>query len=266
MTHKNLKEKQNLVLIQAYPANSTLTVGAISYLEEFFNVYFIDLPGFHPDQAPLEEISLEAFAQNIADRIEKLGLDSYVLSGISFGALIANYVPVDDKCLFILAIEPFLGYKYIKIDFLKRLYILGLIEFAKRTNIANKMWDKEWFRDILSKTMGKSEDMINVVLEEMDPKAFIITAEIALKYKEEITFQDKPYVLLLNPQCHLIKFDDTLYQYVRGIENKHLRVILTTVEHYPEDPSYEYFKKHLSMNELESLFNFSDYLYPEVTI
>lgn len=260
MSPQQSGEKHNLVLVQAFPANSTLSQGAITYLEEFFHVHFIDLPGFHPSVKPLDKISLENYVKYVEEKIESLNLDNYILSGISFGFLVANQVKTNDRCLFIFAIEPYLGYQYISLSVEKRLAIFVVSTLLSIDDFISKVWEKGWFRNLMSQLMNKTKAVINVVIREMDPQTLIKTSKIVLWYNKKITFQNKPYVLLLNPRCNLIKFDKTLYEFVDNIPNQQLRVILTTVEHYPKDPTYEYFKENLSHNEIESLFNFSKYL------
>jgi len=55
---------ENLILVNAFYTNSILLKGLIDYLKKYFNVYFIDLPGFAKDAPPLKEISINLYFQN----------------------------------------------------------------------------------------------------------------------------------------------------------------------------------------------------------
>lgn len=76
--------KNNLVLVHSFPTNSTLLNGFTEFLEDFFNVYFIDLPGFNIDVSPMKDISFDNYSKFVENKIKQLQLDNYFLGGVSF--------------------------------------------------------------------------------------------------------------------------------------------------------------------------------------
>ncbi len=85
-------------------------------MSDHFHVHFIDLPGFSLDSPPLEEVSLESFCRYAEDRIEALGLEQYILTGISFGYTVVSRLRRDPRCKGVVAIFPFLGKKSLSLN------------------------------------------------------------------------------------------------------------------------------------------------------
>ena len=75
--------KENLIIVHSFPGNSILLSGLIEYLNDYFEVYFINLPGFAKSVPPLTEISFKGYVQFIEEKIRGFGLASYWLAGIS---------------------------------------------------------------------------------------------------------------------------------------------------------------------------------------
>src|SRR3989338_8142785 len=48
--------KPHLVLVHSFPTNSNILSGLIEFLEQYFTVHFIDLPGFTKQIPPLKKI------------------------------------------------------------------------------------------------------------------------------------------------------------------------------------------------------------------
>ncbi|MFZ2053090.1 MAG: alpha/beta fold hydrolase, partial [Candidatus Aminicenantales bacterium] len=107
------RQKENLVLVNAFLTNSLVLRGLIDYLGRFFRVYFIDLPGFIRDVPPLTEVSLGNYAKYVQRRLDDLGLDSYLLGGISFGFAVITHLPPDEHCRGVVAITPFLSARWL---------------------------------------------------------------------------------------------------------------------------------------------------------
>lgn len=268
--HKNVvnsirptqKHKPNIIVIQAFPANHTLSEGIIEYLEDFFNVYFIDLPGFHPDIPPLESVTMNGYIKYVNDKVKELDLENFVLAGISFGFLLATKVKITNKkCLAVLGSGPFLGVGYLNFPIIKRGIFKLVVNIADKTGISEVVWQTKIFKEVLIHFLGnKSKSIIDVIIKEVDPNTFIKTAKILLNYKYKPTFsKDLPYVLLMNPRDTAVSFYKTLETFIDCIDSNKLRVIITNVEHYPKNPTYSYFKKSFTPNEIESLFNFVEF-------
>lgn len=246
------KEKIDLILVQGFPANQTLSSGLIKYLEQFFRVHFINLPGFYPNVPPLEKISLDSFTQNLQTRINELNLKSYVLAGISFGFLIANQIAPDcQKYLAIVASQPYLGCQYFKK--LPNIFFLWGLKLIIGLKAYRIFWKKKWFKRILEPKMGKFTEN---VIEETDARTFFETLLLIFTYKKKVVFSKKPYILLMNPNDETLNFEKIYRTFSENIPEKSLCFIPTKVSHFPENPSFEYFQNAFTEKEVNSLFNF----------
>lgn len=255
-------KKLDMILIQAFPANRTLSTGIIKYLSNYFNVHFIDLPGFYPGLVASSDCRPETFVKFVEKKINELNLERYILAGISFGFLIANSVETDrQKCIAILGSGPYLGVDYVQLSWIRRLGYLSLLLLIDQFHLENLFWGKTLFKKILARLLDeKSDTIIEVIVSQVVPQTFFRTAIQILKYRQEPVFKDDmPYILLINPNDSAIKFDKTLRTMWHGVQADLLRVILTKTPHYPPDPSYEFFVQSFTQNEIESLFNFVDY-------
>ena len=65
-------EKDNLVLVNGFYTNSIILKGLVDFLDDRFNVHFIDLPGFCAGSPPLEEVNLESFARFGQDDLDRV--------------------------------------------------------------------------------------------------------------------------------------------------------------------------------------------------
>jgi pimeloyl-ACP methyl ester carboxylesterase len=254
------ERKMNIVVVQAFPANETLSSGIIRFLSDYFQVYFINLPGFHPSVPPFCGACLDSCVQYVESKIEELGLDEYILAGISSGYLIANRICIEDgNCRAILASGPFLGIDYLKISKPKRFsYVLSL-NLTRRLRLDRWLWNRSFFRKLLSNLLDKSGTVVETILGEVDPETFFSIGLELLKFKEEPSFKDIPYIVLINPGEDVIDFSKTVSSFWSGVDPDRLRVIYTRANHYPDEPTYEYFQRTFTGNEIESIFNFISY-------
>lgn len=253
--------KRNLILVQPFPANSEMSKGIIEFLSQYFNVYYVDLPGFIPAQKPLPKIRFDDFVAFIEARIGQLNLDQYILGGISFGGLLVNHVKVDQRCEAILAAGPFLGYKYLQIDSGRRVFLLSILNTIIRLDLEDEIWNSKQSRALLQFLMEKDSGTVEQILEMVDPKTFIHTARMLLEYDDQLKFQELPYILALNPDEEVVKFKETLKAYRDNISNENLRVILTHLPHYPLEPTYEYFNKAITGEEIDNLLGYIKYIH-----
>lgn len=254
-------KKDNLVLIQAFPANSLLSEGIIKYLSEHFQVYFIDLPGFIDEIPPLKKITIKGYTDYIEKKIESLELDEYILGGISFGALLANYIRIDEKCKAILSAEPYLGYKYIKMDKLMRLNLLALLNFIRTTKLDYLIWNSKLFYNYLIYSSNLAKRWVDILYREVDARTFFRTARLLLTFDDKRpNLHDRPYILLINPDDKKVDFDKIIKVYRERLDNNFLRIIVSELDHYPDTPTYNYFKKTISGEELNSLVGFLEYI------
>jgi len=243
--------KKNLIIVHSFPTNSILLKGLIDFLEDFFNVYFIDLPGFNTTISPLEKINLNNYSEYIETQIKQLNLKNYYLSGISFGFLVANNCKITPNCKGIIAMEPFINTNYMSETFLEKTFLKLLLFLITNLKLHYKFYNTKIFKKLLIKK--NPEERINIMLETIDAFTFFETAKIILKHNSELKFHNKPYILVINDNDTEID-SKKIINLFENLEKKLL--IKTTSEHYPTEISKKYFEKNINSNNIKKILNF----------
>lgn len=244
--------RPHLVLLHSFPTNSVLLRGLIEFLDDYFTVHFVDLPGFTRQVPPLEDVSIQGYAEFLRNRIDSLALPEYLLGGISFGFLVANFFPPGPECKGILAIEPLLGVASMRMKRRKQLILRTLLSSILMSHSERRVWNSAWFRRriLASASPSRSETL----LRELDPHTFFATAELLLRWDRPISFHPIRYVLLFNPNDTTIKAE-----YVRRVfesEVPELLISTNSIDHYPDTISKDYFVGKFSVSELERIQTF----------
>jgi pimeloyl-ACP methyl ester carboxylesterase len=247
-----LEPREHLILVHSFPTNSILLQGLIEFLDNFFTVHFIDLPGFTAKVPPLRKVSLENYTRFVEEQIESLGLESYLLGGVSFGFLVVNTARVDHRCRAILAMEPFLNVHGLRSNSFAQLFLRMLTMTVVAVRASDLLWNSLWFRRLLGRK--GPEERMEVVFREIDARTFFETAALILARTEDVRFQDLPYVLLINPQDQTVCHEYVTHVFQR--EARRLLVVETTVEHYPRDLTKEYFLDRISAEQVDRIRTF----------
>ena len=248
------REKENLVLVNAYLTNSLVLKGFIDYLSRFFNVYFIDLPGFIQDVPPLAQISIESYAGYVQKRLERLNLKSFILGGISFGFLVASHMPRDRRCKGLVAIAPYINSRLLKLGFLKMSVYSLLVHLTLAFNMSTKIWESRHFHRAFHWYSDYPAERINNLLSHMDGRTFFETARIILGHREPCPFHALPYVLIISSSDKTIKNDPLLKLFPKNVEN--LKVLEVGTDHYPLDISADYFKERIPEEQIKDIILF----------
>ena len=66
--------KPNLILINGFAVNKKPLKGFISYLNEFFKVYVIDLPGHGKNPETIETVTLNNIVEYADKKIQELNI------------------------------------------------------------------------------------------------------------------------------------------------------------------------------------------------
>ena len=233
-------KKENLILIHSFPTNSILLSGYIEYLSDYFNVYFIDLPGFTKAGPPLERITFEGYCYFVEGKIKELNLSGYLVEGISFGFAIINHLNYDEKCKGIIAIEPFIGSGSLKINAMTKGLYLFLIQTICSLRLYSLFWGSQLLVMYLPKLMDYPPETMSIIFEQIDSRTFFETANMILKDHNIYQFHDLPYVLIANKDDRTVNFDYVYETLSRNVTK--LLVINTEIDHYPRDTSKAYFK------------------------
>jgi len=250
-----LMKKHDLVLIHSFPTNSTILRGLTDFLKDYFNVHFIDLPGFNKDVPPLKDISMENYASYVQDYIENLGLNKYWIGGISFGFLIANSVVTGKKCRGILSIEPYLESQQLGMKWYVKLYSVVMAEIIHYIHINKIVYGSRLFKSVLKLT-GAHPRHTKMMLKTVDARTFFETARLILKDSWQIRFKKVPYILIINKNDRTINPQYARNKFKKNVED--LIIVHTTVEHYPKYIKKVYFQKHIKKKDMKRIISYMD--------
>lgn len=240
--------KENLILIHGFANNSILLRGFIDYLEDFFNVYPIDLPGFNQNNPSLFEISIQNYTEYVEQEIKKLPITNYILGGVSFGFFIANNISIDLNCKGIFAMEPYVGIAGLKISKLKEKVFKNLIKIVLGLNFTDKLWQNIYFPKILHILSGHSKEEIKKIVDQINPTTFFQTAKLILENEKPCVFKEIPYMLAINKEDKTIDYNYVLQLFQKNLTN--LFVFYTKVDHYPKEMTVSYFRKRIRSKDI----------------
>lgn len=247
-------QKDNLVLVNAFLTNSLILRGLTDYLERFFTVHFIDLPGFTRDVPPLAEISLDNYAGYVRQRIENLGLASFLLGGISFGFAVINQLPPDNRCRGVVAIAPYLNARWLNLSPLKKSTYALLVRIALALDLPTKVWTHPVFHRVFHWYSDYPGDRIDTLLDQMEGRTFFETARIILSHRQPCRFHNQPYVLILSQTDKTVKNNPLLKAFRENIER--LKVVQAGIDHYPVEISPDYFESRFPQEEIMDIIGF----------
>jgi len=246
--------RENLVLVNAFYTNSAILKGLIDFLNDIFNVYFIDLPGFSGDVPPLDDISVESFAHYVRRRIDGFGLEHFVLGGISFGFLVANHVPLNGECRGILGITPYLDRKSLKLKPVKRHGYRLVTGFFATTRLSRRIWKTRALHRFAQYYSRYPSSRVDLILEHMDGQTFFETGRMILNGRHSCFFHDLPYILIVNRDDTTIDFEYTTRRFRDSAAS--LLIVETKIDHYPQEITKEYFRERIGRHEIDRVAAF----------
>jgi len=247
---KNKTKKENLILVHSFPTNSIVLAGLVEFLDDYFHVYFIDLPGF-TKKTPLEKgrISLASYSKYLSEKIKEFNLDSYIIGGISFGFVVVNNMKPDaKKCKAILAIEPYLNNKFVHMSLFQRFLYAYFFTGRVMPKISKKFWESPHAEQLFGYVLGRHNKLTTIVAE-VDARTFFDTAKILFKNSKKVTFHTRiPYVLWINKHDTTINADKIVAEFEKNVPR--LLVKYNDVDHYPRDMSKRYFKSKIKEKDI----------------
>ncbi|HKU21372.1 MAG TPA: alpha/beta fold hydrolase [Terriglobales bacterium] len=78
-----------IVLIQGHPFNRSVWAPQIDFLRSSYRVIAPDLGGYGGQPIDSDKTLLSEFAADIAELVDRLGIDRFILGGLSMGGQIA---------------------------------------------------------------------------------------------------------------------------------------------------------------------------------
>jgi len=248
--------KRNLVLVHSFYANSVILHGLGEFLSDDFRVHFIDLPGFAVHEPPLPEVSLESFAGHVADRVVALGLDDFVIGGISFGYTVVSRVVLPPACRGVLAIFPFMGSRSLALRGRKRLFYQAVVNVIGASGLGGPLWNSRLLESFAFWWSSYPAARVRLILDHMDGRTFFATARLILNRGDGASFHDLPHVLIVNPADTTIRADYCERVFSERVRD--LQVVRTGLDHYPVDPTAEYFRSRFPRGEMDRIKAFLD--------
>jgi pimeloyl-ACP methyl ester carboxylesterase len=248
------RQKENLVLVNAFLTNSLVLRGLIDYLSRFFRVHFIDLPGFIKDIPPLTEVTLENYAGYVQRRLDDLELDGYLLGGISFGFAVISHLPPDERCRGFVAITPYLSSRWLNLNPVKKSTYAFLVRLALAFDLPGRVWNHRIFHRVFHWYSDYPPERIDTLLSHMEGRTFFETARIILSHRQPCHFHDRPYVLILSHSDRTIKNDPLLKCFQENVSR--LKVMSVGIDHYPPEVTEDYFRDRIPQEDVRKIMGF----------
>ncbi len=248
-------DKLNLILLNGFGANKELVKGLVSYMNEFFKVYLIDLPGHGKNASTIDKISIKSIVKYTDEKIYKLGLkpNTYVMGGISFGFLIASKTKAIKDCKAIIAMEPYLDSTKLRMGEFEGKVMSEIVKLICKTSNYKTIWDSKFLK-ILLKRRGYQKRITEFILKTTDPKSFFEIAKILLTHNQKVKFYNKPYALIINKKDELLNAEKEIDEFKKRV--KKLLTIYTKSPHIPENPTKTHFKKHISSIQIKKIVKY----------
>ncbi len=259
---RRLPAKPDLVLVHSFYANSILLRGLIEFLELRFRVHAVDLPGFAAHEAPLPAVSVDGFAAHVARRTRALGLKEYFLGGISFGFTVVGRVSLPPGCRGIVAIFPYLGADSLALSRRKKLVYRAVVNLVAATRLGGPIWRSKAVERFAFWWSSYPPERVRLILDHMDGRTFFDTARIILNQSDGARFHPLPHVLVLNPRDATVRSDFCQAYFERKVRD--LCLVETDLDHYPAEPTREYFEARFEPADLARAREFLESRAPEV--
>lgn len=241
-------KKENLILVHSFPTNSILLKGLINYLNDYFKVYPVDLPGFRKDLPPLHRVTFSGYSNYLDQKISALNLDSYFIGGISFGFIVVNRAKLSKNCRAVFAIEPYTNVNMLRVTKTTRLKYLLLLKMVSVFKLYNFVWFTKWWKKSYFKVTGYYSKRTKLIMEHVHPKTYLETARLLLSFRGSTVFKDLPYILAINPDDKTIKATSTIRLFKNNVPN--LLIIKTKVGHYPRKVTKTYFESTIKQKDM----------------
>jgi pimeloyl-ACP methyl ester carboxylesterase len=240
--------KSHLVLVHSFYANSILLHGLGEFLSDEFHVHFLDLPGFAAHEPPMPEVSLDGFARHVEERVLGLGLSSYLIAGVSFGFAVVCRTSLPPGCRGVVAIFPFLGAPSLALRRRKKLLYQAVVNAMSASGLGGVVWNTRALERFAFWWSSYPPERVRLILDHMDGRTFFDTARIILNRVDGARFHSLPHVLILNPADATVRSDYCRRVFEERVND--LCVVQTDLDHYPVEPTADYFRARFKPGEI----------------
>lgn len=101
--------------------------------------------------------------------------------------------------------------------------------------------------------MNLHPHLINIILQEIDPKTFVDTGLMILNDVPQVTYHPVPHLLIMNPHDQTLDYEHTLANFRSRVPR--LAVLDTDLPHFPPDLSYDYLAQKLPADQIHTAIN-----------
>lgn len=249
-----MKKKENLIIIPGFANNSLFLQEALLYLNNFFNVYCIDLPGFIENCHPIGQPDIDNFTIYVEKKLSELNLPDYYLAGISFGYAIISRLHLNTRCKGILAIYPYLNESYLKLNIAQKFLLKITLASINKRKLGILLWHSPLFKWYLRLT-GHSPEDIAYIYAHIDATTYFAAADYILNNTQKINLQKLPHVVILNKQDEILDY----YRLLKTFKDRAKKLILTSsLSHIPKELTFDMMKLHFPpalITRMQSFFS-----------
>ena len=248
--------KINIIFISSFPTNNEILHGLFDFLNDYFNVISIEIPGFSKNLAPLAKPSFKNVTSYIQNQISNQKIDSYWLGCASMSYFICKElikdIEINKKCKGILAFAPYINSNFLSKEKRRKfnLIIFNTILFFR---LHHSILRTKLFKKFLLKNQYP-KNIVEYMIKYMDTKTLFLLAKEVLTCKVKLEKLDKPHVVLVNEKDDFIDTNKTISEYRKKIKN--ILILKFQGKHCPEDASKKYFEYLLSKKDMKKIMGF----------
>jgi len=167
--------KVPLILLSGEGVDRILMKDVLLLLNKYFEVHYIEIPGFIDSVPPLQDLSYKELVKYFQNEIDFVGKNKkYILGSVSLGYLFLPGLKVNKNCVGYLPIFPCAGRDALDANFFIKyvgLYSIKLLEFLK---LQDWVWNTTFFQKYLLYSVSSTQ--LKIVDKEIDHKTWFFLA------------------------------------------------------------------------------------------
>ncbi len=181
----------------------------------------------------------------------------YLIAGVSFGFSVVCRTSLPPGCRGVVAIFPFLGAQSLALRRRKKLFYQAVVNAMSASPAsAPPSGTRARLERFAFWWSSYPSERVRLILDHMDGRTFFDTARLILNRGDGAAFHDLPHVLILNPADATVRSDYCLREFEERVND--LCVVQTDMDHYPVEPTADYFRARFAAGDIARIRAFLD--------
>ena len=150
-------------------------------------------------------------------------------------------------CRGVVAIFPFLGAQSLALRRRKKLFYQAVVNAMSASGLGGAIWNTRALERFAFWWSSYPPERVRLILDHMDGRTFFDTARLILN-RGMGPVSNLPHVLILNPADATVRSDYCLREFGGRVND--LCVVQTDLDHYPVEPTAEYFRARFAAGDM----------------